>query len=187
MPRSPGRALRPRGKPFRDRKAAILVSMTVLPKCDPPIVICVAYPSLPVGVPDAIPKDSLLFPSGCLSSDHRRSPAFGRRRLRDIALPRPRGQTESAHADAVEFAQSFPGVSVNDGRRPASTSPEVADAGAGAFVYNAAREFAAKVMRGLLRNQDEDWRGWTMEVRAGRALGVASSVRCDTTLDPSLS
>jgi hypothetical protein len=57
----------------------------------------------------------------------------------------------------------------------------------GAFVYNAAREFAAKVMRGLLRNQDEDWRGWTMEVRAGRALGVASSVRCDTTLDPSLS
>jgi hypothetical protein len=35
----------------------------------------------------------------------------------------------------------------------------------GAFVYIAAREFAAKVMRGLLRNQDEDWRGWTMEVR----------------------
>jgi hypothetical protein len=31
--------------------------------------------------------------------------------------------------------------------------------------HTAARELAAKVMRGLLRNQDEDWRGWTMEVR----------------------
>ena len=31
--------------------------------------------------------------------------------------------------------------------------------------HAAARELAAKVMQGLLRNQDEDWRGWTMEVR----------------------
>lgn len=31
--------------------------------------------------------------------------------------------------------------------------------------HAAARELAAKVMQGLLRNEDEDWRGWTMEVR----------------------
>jgi hypothetical protein len=30
----------------------------------------------------------------------------------------------------------------------------------------AAREFAAKVMRGLVQQQD-DWHGWTMEVREG--------------------
>ena len=31
--------------------------------------------------------------------------------------------------------------------------------------HAAARELAAKVMQGLLRNEDEDWRGWTMEDR----------------------
>ena len=31
----------------------------------------------------------------------------------------------------------------------------------------AAREFAAKVMRGLVQQQD-DWHGWTMEVREGQ-------------------
>jgi hypothetical protein len=31
--------------------------------------------------------------------------------------------------------------------------------------HAAARELAAKVMQGLLRNEDVDWRGWTMEVR----------------------
>ena len=31
----------------------------------------------------------------------------------------------------------------------------------------AAREFAAKVMRGLVRHQEEDWEGWTMEVWQG--------------------
>ena len=32
----------------------------------------------------------------------------------------------------------------------------------------AAREFAAKVMRGLLDQREDDWHGWTMEVREGR-------------------
>ena len=54
-----------------------------------------------------------------------------------MALPCLRGQTESAHADAVEFAQSFPGVPLAYGCRPASTSPEAADAPAGAFIYKA--------------------------------------------------
>ena len=31
----------------------------------------------------------------------------------------------------------------------------------------AAREFAAKVMRGLVQQQEDDWHGWTMEVRQG--------------------
>jgi Domain of unknown function (DUF6894) len=31
----------------------------------------------------------------------------------------------------------------------------------------AAREFAAKVMRGLVDQGDDDWHGWTMEVREG--------------------
>jgi hypothetical protein len=34
----------------------------------------------------------------------------------------------------------------------------------------AAREFAAKVMRGLVQQQDDDWHGWTMEVRQGGRL-----------------
>jgi len=32
----------------------------------------------------------------------------------------------------------------------------------------AAREFAAKVMRGLLDQREDDWHGWTMEVREGQ-------------------
>ena len=32
----------------------------------------------------------------------------------------------------------------------------------------AAREFAAKVMRGLVDQREDDWHGWTMEVREGR-------------------
>ena len=51
-------------------------------------------------------NDLSLFPNRYLNSDYRRSPAFGRRRLRDIALPRLRGQ-ESAHADDVEFPNHF--------------------------------------------------------------------------------
>ena len=82
-------------------------------------------------------KKFVAIPPRLLKYDHRRSPAFGRRRLRDIALPRLRGQTESAHADAVEFAQSFPGVSVADGRRPAPTSPETNDLPQGTFIYKA--------------------------------------------------
>ncbi len=31
----------------------------------------------------------------------------------------------------------------------------------------AAREFAAKVMRGLVQQREDDWHGWTMEVREG--------------------
>ena len=31
----------------------------------------------------------------------------------------------------------------------------------------AAREFASKVIRGLVRQQQDDWHGWTMEVRQG--------------------
>jgi Domain of unknown function (DUF6894) len=31
----------------------------------------------------------------------------------------------------------------------------------------AAREFALKVMLGLVQSQDDDWNGWTMEVTQG--------------------
>jgi hypothetical protein len=31
-----------------------------------------------------------------------------------------------------------------------------------------AREFAAKVMGGLMQQQEDDWEGWTMEVWQGR-------------------
>ena len=38
--------------------------------------------------------------------------------------------------------------------------------------HAAARELAAKVMQGLLRNEDEDWRGWTrVIVQAARRTG----------------
>ena len=42
----------------------------------------------------------------------------------------------------------------------------------------AAREFAAKVMRGLVWQRDDDWEGWTMEVRqGGRQVWHLRSIR----------
>ncbi len=47
---------------------------------------------------------------------------------------------------------------------------DVEDNEAGTELPNdaAAREFAAKVMRGLLDQREDDWNGWTMEVKEGR-------------------
>jgi hypothetical protein len=50
----------------------------------------------------------------------------------------------------------------------------------------AAREVAARVTSGLVRQQEDNWAGWTMEGLAGRPPGMAPSVRPDRAAQSSL-
>jgi hypothetical protein len=52
-------------------------------------------------------------------------------------------------------------------RHPAYADLEDDEAGTVLPNDAAAREFAAKVMSGLVQQQEDDWHGWTMEVRQG--------------------